>query len=110
MDRLMIFLISLFLVLSLLTNCNKSQNPIVEDNGEGTIAITNGILIDGTGVQPVLDAIILIKNENIISIGTSSTLEIPLEAIVIDVQGSYILPGFMNAHVHYAYNESNLKE
>jgi imidazolonepropionase-like amidohydrolase len=72
--------------------------------------ITNGILIDGTGSDPIPDAVILIENGLITSVGTDSSVGIPEGAELIDIRGSYVLPGFMNTHVHGGYNEGNLKE
>lgn len=80
------------------------------EDGDSCIAITNGILMDGTGSEPLQDAIILIEGEYIKSVGTGSGLEIPAGTEIVDVQGSYILPGFMNTHVHSGYVESNLRE
>jgi imidazolonepropionase-like amidohydrolase len=108
--RINILLILLLSALvSFLITCNKSENPILNGNTAGTIAITNGFLIDGTGSDQIPDAIIIIQDKLIKSVGTTSTLDIPTEAKIIDVQGSYILPGLMNTHVHSGYVENNLK-
>jgi imidazolonepropionase-like amidohydrolase len=37
-------------------------------------------------------------------------VEIPAEADIVDARGAYILPGFMNTHVHSGYVEENLRE
>ncbi|UCE19664.1 MAG: amidohydrolase family protein [Gemmatimonadota bacterium] len=80
------------------------------EEGDACIAITNGFLIDGTGAGPIANAIIIIEGEYIKYVGTGSSLEIPAGTEIIDVQGSYILPGFMNTHVHRGYVENNLRE
>ena len=80
------------------------------EEGDSCIAMTNGFLIDGTGSEPIADAVVIIEGEYIKSVGTGSGLEIPAGSEIIDVQGAYILPGFMNTHVHNAYNEDNLQE
>ncbi|UCE17790.1 MAG: amidohydrolase family protein [Gemmatimonadota bacterium] len=80
------------------------------EEGDACMAITNGLLIDGTGAEPIPDAVILIEGEYIKAVGTGSSVEIPTGSEIIDVQGAYILPGFMNTHVHNAYNEDNLQE
>ncbi len=43
-------------------------------------------------------------------VGTSATIDLPDSMKTIDIQGSYILPGFMNAHIHSGYDANNLKE
>lgn len=69
---------------------------------EKVIALVGGTLIDGTGAPPVPDAIVIIKGERIAAVGRSGKLKIPEEAEKIDVAGKWILPGFMDLHVHTA--------
>jgi len=73
------------------------------------IALTNGLLIDGTGNEPIQDAIVLIQGERILKIGKRGEIAIPSNARVYDVNGATILPGFINAHVHKAYDKERLK-
>ena len=75
----------------------------------GTLALINGILIDGTGADPIFDAAIVIQNGHTAAVGAHSEVEIPDDAKIIDVKGAAILPGFFNAHVHRGYSEYNLK-
>jgi len=94
----------------LLVVCSESTGPS-SNNGDinGTYAITNGFLIDGSGSNPVPNSVVIIKDGLIQAVGTNSSLEIPPDAEIIDLQGSYILPGLMNAHVHSGYVENNLR-
>ena len=74
-----------------------------------TIALVNGTLIDGTGADPVPDAAIVIRDGRIAAVqGPHAQVQVPADAQVIDVQGATILPGFINAHVHEAYDAYNL--
>jgi len=73
-----------------------------------TFAVINGILINGTGAEPIKDAVLIIQGERIVAVGPHSSIDIPEGAQIIDVQGATILPGFFNAHVHGAYNEEKL--
>jgi imidazolonepropionase-like amidohydrolase len=110
MKKHIVTLLNSFLLFILLIACNESQNPASSNNNvEGTIAITNGFLIDGTGSDPIPNSIVIIQNGLIKSVGTNTSLDIPYEAEIIDVQESYILPGLMNTHVHSGYVENNLK-
>lgn len=110
MKRFVILFGVLVPIISFLLECNKSDNPISNENNVNGTVLTNGFLIDGTGSEPIPNAIIVIKDGHIKFVGTDSNGKIPLGATVIDLQGSYILPGLMNAHVHSGYNEDNLKE
>ena len=73
-----------------------------------TLAVVNGTLIDGTGADPIGDAALIVQGERIVAIGPRSSINIPENAQIIDVQGATILPGFFNAHVHGAYNAEKL--
>jgi imidazolonepropionase-like amidohydrolase len=87
--------------------CTKTG---ILDSHPKHFALTNGILIDGTGAAPKKGAVVIIQNEYINSIETDSIFQIPAGVKVIDVDSAYILPGFMNTHVHGAYNENNLNK
>jgi imidazolonepropionase-like amidohydrolase len=72
------------------------------------LALINGTLIDGTGADPIKDAVLIIQGERIAAAGPRSSIDIPEGAQLIDVQGATLLPGFFNAHVHGAYNAEKL--
>jgi imidazolonepropionase-like amidohydrolase len=61
-------------------------------------AIRAGTLIDGTGAAPVKNAVILVQGERITGVGAG--LAIPKGAVLIDLSGATVLPGFIDAHVH----------
>ena len=94
----------LFLFTFLLASCAA---PTALPN---TIALVNGTLINGTGADPIPDAVLLIQGERILEVGSKHDVKIPHGARVIDLEGTTILPGFINAHVHFAFNEQNLEQ
>ncbi len=73
------------------------------------LALTDGLLIDGTGAAPVPDATVLIEGDRIAAVGTSASVAVPAGARTIDLAGATILPGFINAHVHQGFSEANLR-
>jgi imidazolonepropionase-like amidohydrolase len=67
--------------------------------------IQNGTLIDGTGDQPVNNAAILIKNNIIEYVGVEDSINLPKTKIrKIDADGGYMLPGFIDSHLHLMSN------
>jgi imidazolonepropionase-like amidohydrolase len=73
------------------------------------IAITNGTLIDGTGAAPVADAVVVTSGDRIVGAGPRAAVAVPAGARVVDVRGGTILPGFINAHVHEAFDAPRLR-
>ncbi len=79
------------------------------DQTSGLLVLVNGTLIDGTGSDPVSDAVIVIEGEHIVAVGTRAQVSIPPNALTVDVHGATLLPGFINAHVHQAYAREALE-
>lgn len=73
----------------------KKETPV--------IALTGGTLIDGTGGAPVPDAVVLIQGKKILQAGPAATTKVPEKAEKIDVRGKFILPGFIDCHIHTTY-------
>lgn len=65
------------------------------------VLIRNGTLIDGTGSPAVSDAFVLIEEGKISALGHSyEALNSLTDIDLIDAKQGYILPGFIDAHVH----------
>lgn len=62
------------------------------------LAFKNALLIDGTGREPQKNVNLIIDNKKIVAVGTN--IKIPESAVVIDLEGLTILPGFIEAHLH----------
>jgi len=67
------------------------------------IALTGGTLIDGNGGAPVSDAVVLIQGRKILQAGPAAAVKVPEKAERIDVRGRFILPGFIDCHMHTTY-------
>jgi imidazolonepropionase-like amidohydrolase len=65
-----------------------------------TYALTGATLIDGNGGTPLEDSIVLVKNGEIKAVGNQASVVLKEDIRIIDVQGHYILPGLIDAHVH----------
>jgi imidazolonepropionase-like amidohydrolase len=73
-------------------NASAQERPTV---------ILGGTLIDGNGKEPIPDAVIVIEGDTISRIFPAGTAEYPKNAKVINAKGKFILPGFIDMHVHY---------
>jgi len=80
-----------------------------DEKKENVYAMVGGTLIDGTGNQPLKDAIVLIKGEKIAAAGPATRVDVPKGAEKIDVSGKWILPGFIDLHIHLGYFFSTLE-
>jgi len=83
----------------------KTANP----EAKNLVAILGGTLIDGTGKEPVPNTVIIIEGDKIKEVGLVGKTRIPKEAQKIDVSGKWILPGFIDCHIHLASETSNLE-
>jgi len=71
--------------------------------------IYNGTLIDGTGSAPVPNAAVIVEDNKIRSVGAAAAIDRPGDnATSIDAGGGYILPGFIDCHVHLMLEGINL--
>ncbi|EGD55482.1 amidohydrolase family protein [Gordonia neofelifaecis] len=66
-----------------------------------TITLQNARLIDGTGADPVTDAVVVIDDGKITYAGPASAApQIDDSATRVDVGGNTVTPGFFDCHVH----------
>lgn len=68
--------------------------------GKGVVALKAARLIDGTGAAPIINAIIIVTDNQITAVGDGRSVRIPSGAKVIDLGDVTLLPGFIDAHTH----------
>ncbi|MDX1499430.1 MAG: amidohydrolase family protein [Woeseiaceae bacterium] len=78
-----------------------AAQPVPAQNA-AVVVIEGATLIDGNGGAPVPDAVIVIRDNKIASVTAGERARYPRGATVLDAKGKYVVPGFMDAHVHYA--------
>ena len=66
-----------------------------------TIALVGGQLLDGYEAPPIHHAAIIIKGNRIVAVGPASEIDIPPDAEIINTAGKTMMPGMVDAHVHY---------
>ena len=65
------------------------------------IVLRNGTLIDGNGGDPVAGAAVSIQNGTITDVGPTPDVDVPDGAKVYELNDRTIMPGLMDAHVHF---------
>ncbi|MBI1805513.1 MAG: amidohydrolase family protein [Ignavibacteria bacterium] len=81
------------LVFMILSTCvAKAQAPVVLEGAE---------VINGFYKGPLHNAVVVIAHGKIAGVGKRTQLIIPGDAKTIDVHGKYIIPGLIDAHIHY---------
>jgi imidazolonepropionase-like amidohydrolase len=80
-----------FLALALALGCSP---------GAGKTAYVGAEVFDGTGAPLILNAVIVVDGTHIAAIGPAETVEIPRGAVVVPLDGKWVVPGFVDAHAH----------
>lgn len=65
--------------------------------GEGAQAYTGANVWNGTGAAALRNANLVVRNGRIESVSTD---EVPPGAKIVDLEGAWVVPGFINAHGH----------
>jgi imidazolonepropionase-like amidohydrolase len=73
----------------------------------GALHVRNGVLIDGTGAQPVAGTDVIIDGDAIIAVGPAGTIDdrAPVGATIIEARGATIMPGLIDAHCHMTFDD-----
>ena len=66
------------------------------------VAFKSGLLIDGTGAEPVANSLVLTEDDKITYAGADR--EIGPDYEVVDIAGKTIMPGLIDSHLHFSGN------
>src|SRR5260221_4994508 len=66
------------------------------------IALVADRLIDGSGRDPVANAVVVWEDDRLVAAGARSDVTVPAGATVIEGDDLTVLPGLMDMHVHLA--------
>lgn len=66
------------------------------------MALVGGTLFDGTGAPPLEDAVVLMEEGRITCAGPDEACPVPAGTHTVDVDGHWIIPGLVDAHVHFS--------
>lgn len=66
------------------------------------VAFTGGLLIDGTGKEPVADSLVLVNGKTVEYAGAKKAIGADYETR--DITGKTIMPGLIDTHLHFSGN------
>ena len=73
--------------------------------------IRNGTLIDGNGGAPMANAAVLLENNRIRAVNDQRSITLPhADILEIDAHGGFILPGFIDCHVHLVLEDLTINK
>lgn len=75
---------------------------------EGIIAFTGARIITMKGDEVIENGTMIVNNNKIEAIGSSTSIAIPKNAKVIDVKGKTIMPGMVDVHAHMGHGSSGM--
>ncbi len=83
---------------SLQIRAAMAEKSVSEDSS--IVVYTGATLIDGLGGDPLEDAVLVTRNGKIEAVGKG--IDIPEGSEIVDVEGKWIVPGLIDAHVHFS--------
>jgi hypothetical protein len=83
---------------------NAISNPALAQLDTTKYALVGGLLIDGTGSEPVRNSIVLINGNKIEAVGTIGRVAVPEDYQLVSTEGMTLMPGLWDPHVHLLYN------
>ena len=87
-------LLSVWLSLSSFQTTASQVHPV------GPMALVGAQVLDGYEVAPISNGVVVYEDGVIMTVGSASKVQIPANALVIDVGGHTVLPRLIDNHVH----------
>ena len=72
------------------------------EKGPRPIALIGATILDGRGGRPLHDGVVLVRGRTIVAVGSREDVPLPRGTMEVDVSGSWIIPGLIDAHAHTA--------
>src|SRR2546425_3327053 len=66
------------------------------------MAFVGATLVDGTGVAPVGDAVVVMRDGRMGCAGWRAACPVPADADTVNAAGKWIIPGLIDTHVHFS--------
>lgn len=87
---------------TLLATVAAAQQPRgASASADDVVAVVGGTLVD-PGASPIPDAVVVVRGQRIACAGPRASCPIPAGAQLVEARGGYVIPGLIDAHVHYS--------
>ena len=77
---------------------------VPRDRPSGTVAYTGARIITMKGDEVIPSGTIVVMDDRITAVGSSSSLSVPSGAKVVDLAGKTVIPGLFDEHAHLHYS------
>ena len=74
---------------------------VITANEQPTLALVGATVYASPNAEPLRDAVVLVADGRIVTVGKRAEVKIPTGAQMIDCSGKTIVAGFWNSHVHF---------
>ncbi len=64
-------------------------------------AFVGATLFDGTGADPIENAVVVVVGDRILEVGRRGEIDLPGYLEIVEADGKWIVPGLIDAHIHY---------
>jgi imidazolonepropionase-like amidohydrolase len=89
------------LATTVLSACSTNTSTSKTSTSASIYVITNVTLVDVEKGTAVPGQTVIVVDDWIDKIGAQGNVDIPKEAVIINGRGLYLMPGLVDAHVHY---------
>ncbi|MFV0624410.1 amidohydrolase family protein [Sphingomonas sp. ac-8] len=79
----------------------EARVEVPRDVPEGSVVLRGGTAITMRGDEVIANADVVVTGNRIVAVGPSGSVAVPAGAAIRDVQGSYLVPGFVDTHAHW---------
>jgi hypothetical protein len=74
---------------------------VKRDVPEGTVVLRGATVITMRGDEILRSADIVVANNKIVGVGPQGSITVPAGAVVRDISGKFVVPGFIDTHAHW---------
>src|SRR5262245_27011078 len=79
-----------------------AAHVLAQQQPSGVIAIQGATLITGTGSPAIRNGAVVVDGGRIVGAGPRNEVRVPNNAQIIDARGKWVIPGLIDAHVHFS--------